>query len=225
MLEPARQAPGGPARDAAEVRELLQIAALAGAGLRGGGRGGEPARGARRRRLRRPRARARADARGRGRRARRPRRLLLLVGEPGIGKTRAAEELATYAQVSGARGLLGPLPRGRGRARLLALGAGDPRPTSATPTRSTGLADGRRAPPRSPSSCPRWPSASTSSPPAHRRRRGGPLPPLRLGHQLPATPRRDRPMVLVLDDLHWADEPSLLLLQVRRPASSARAGS
>ena len=30
-------------------------------------------------------------------------RLLLLVGEPGIGKTRAAEELATYARVSGAR--------------------------------------------------------------------------------------------------------------------------
>ena len=24
---------------------------------------------------------------------------------------------------------------------------------------------------------------------------------------------RDRPMVLVLDDLHWADEPSLLLLK------------
>ena len=29
--------------------------------------------------------------------------LQLLVGEPGIGKTRAAEELATYARVSGAR--------------------------------------------------------------------------------------------------------------------------
>ena len=29
--------------------------------------------------------------------------LLLLVGEPGIGKTRTAEELATYAQVRGAK--------------------------------------------------------------------------------------------------------------------------
>ena len=91
--------------------------------------------------------------------------LQLLVGEPGIGKTRTAEELATYARVSGARVLLGPLPRGRGRARVLALGAGDPR---LRPRRRPGrarLAAGRGGRRRSPSSSPRSPRSSTSSRP------------------------------------------------------------
>ena len=64
--------------------------------------------------------------------------LQLLVGEPGIGKTRASEEIATYARVSGAPRLLGALSRGRGRTGLLAVGAGDPLATCAmrTPSRS-----------------------------------------------------------------------------------------
>ncbi len=53
-------------------------------------------------------------------------RLLLLSGDPGIGKTRTAEQLATYARVAGRERALGPLPRVRGGPALLALVGGDP---------------------------------------------------------------------------------------------------
>ena len=43
--------------------------------------------------------------------------VVLLAGEPGIGKTRLAEELATYAALRGLPGALGPLLRVGGRAR------------------------------------------------------------------------------------------------------------
>ena len=41
----------------------------------------------------------------------------------------------------------------------------------------------------------------------------GALPPVRQHHHLPEDGRRAAALVLVLDDLHWADTPSLLLLQ------------
>ena len=59
------------------------------------------------RRFRRPRARARPAARRSRGCVRRPRRLFLLVGEPGIGKSRLAEELSHHARVRGARMLVG----------------------------------------------------------------------------------------------------------------------
>ena len=52
-------------------------------------------------------------------------RLLLLAGEPGIGKTRTAEQLATYARVRGARVLWGRCHETRGRAAVLAVVGGD----------------------------------------------------------------------------------------------------
>ena len=48
-------------------------------------------------------------------------RLVMLVGEPGIGKTRTAQELASYAESRGAQVL-----RRSWDAALLALGAADP---------------------------------------------------------------------------------------------------
>ena len=94
-------------------------------------------------------------------------RLLLVCGDPGIGKTRTAEQLATYAGVRGAActGVAATRPRarrrtGRGRRRSA--------PTSATPTRSAcagSSAAGRRTSPRS---CPSSPSGSATS--ASRRR-------------------------------------------------------
>ena len=53
-------------------------------------------------------------------------RLLLLMGEPGIGKTRMAEELATYARLRGAQVLLGRCYEGEGAPAVLAVGPGDP---------------------------------------------------------------------------------------------------
>src|SRR5919206_4573739 len=41
-------------------------------------------------------------------------RLLMLVGEPGIGKTRTAQELLTYARLRGARVLAGRSFEGEG---------------------------------------------------------------------------------------------------------------
>ena len=48
-------------------------------------------------------------------------RMAMLVGEPGIGKTRTAQELASYAESRGAQVL-----RRSWDAALLALGAADP---------------------------------------------------------------------------------------------------
>ena len=39
-------------------------------------------------------------------------RLLMLAGEPGIGKTRTADEFATYDRLRNAQVALGPLLRG-----------------------------------------------------------------------------------------------------------------
>ena len=47
----------------------------------------------------------------------------MLVGEPGSGKTRMTEQLATYARLCNAQVLTWPLLRRRGRSCFLALGA------------------------------------------------------------------------------------------------------
>ena len=140
-------------------------------------------------------------------------RLLLLTGDPGIGKTRTAEQLATYAQVRGARVHWGRCHEGEG------------------------------APPYWPFSEAIRSYVAEADPVGLRWQLGGRaavvakiVPELteRLG-ELPEPPRLEpdqarfrlfdavtgflagasqaRPLVLVLDDLHWADEPSLLLLR------------
>ena len=53
--------------------------------------------------------------------------LMLLVGEPGIGKTRTAEELATYARVRGARVHWGRCHEGEGAPPYWPWVRGDPR--------------------------------------------------------------------------------------------------
>ena len=63
------------------------------------------------------------------------------------------------------------------------------------------------------SSCPSCASSFPISRSRLARAGGGSLPPLRRRDLVPHARRRERPIVLVLDDLHAADEPSLLLLQ------------
>jgi len=53
-------------------------------------------------------------------------RLMMLVGEPGIGKTRTSEEFATYARLRNVQVLWGRCYEGEGAPRLLAVGADHP---------------------------------------------------------------------------------------------------
>ena len=140
-------------------------------------------------------------------------RTVLLSGEPGIGKTRLASELATVAQHQQAHVLLAAVTKGTGPRRSgpgckssAAMSPGV-RPTRCAPK----WARGRRTSLRS---CPRCGSNSRSFPP-----RPGWIPEqarFRFFDSLSTfltTAAHRQPLVLILDDLHWADTPSLLLLQ------------
>ena len=52
-------------------------------------------------------------------------RLVMLVGEPGIGKTRLAQELAGHCRAKRCPGFLGSMLRAARSTAVLALGAGD----------------------------------------------------------------------------------------------------
>lgn len=140
-------------------------------------------------------------------------RLLLLTGDPGIGKTRTAEQLATYAQVRGARVHWGRCHEGEGAPPYW--------PFSEAIRSYVAEADpvglrwqlGSRAP------------VVAKVVPELRERLGDLDEPPRLEPEQArfrlfdavssflVGASRSRPLVLVLDDLHWADEPSLLLLR------------
>ncbi len=139
--------------------------------------------------------------------------LVMLVGEPGIGKTRLAEEFAVYAELRGAQVLVGRAYEGEASVpyrpfvealrqyvrtrpddelrRQMGPGA---------PEVATLVSEVRRR-------FPDVEEAPRLEPEAER---------LRLFDSVTEFLRsaaHDRPLLLVLDDLHWADKPSLLLLQ------------
>src|SRR5918996_636090 len=140
-------------------------------------------------------------------------RVVMLVGEPGIGKTRTAQELAAYAETRGARVLWGWCYEEDGappfwpwvqpiRAYLqqrdaeqlrseMGLGAAD---IAEVVSEVRGKLPGLEPPP--------------ALPPAQAR--------FRLFDSIATFWKKaaqNQPLQLVLDDLHWADKPSLLLLQ------------
>src|SRR4051794_3700315 len=147
--------------------------------------------------------------------------LQLLVGEPGIGKTRAAEELATYARVSGARVHWGRCREDEGApaywpwVQAIRSYARDADPVALAWQVGAGAAEVAQLIPEVAEKLDVEPAKRSDSEEAR----------FRLFDSITSlllAAARDRPLVIVLDDLHWADEPSLLLLRfaARELASS-----
>ena len=151
-------------------------------------------------------------------------RLVTLVGEPGIGKTRTAQELATYAGLRSAQVLWGRCYKEQGMppywpwVQAIRSYVREREPDQLRSEKGAGAADiaevvsdvKDRLPDLSP-------PPQLDSPEQAR---------FRLFDSITAflkSASQKQPLVLVLDDLHWADQPSLLLLQfVARELGNSR---
>ena len=136
--------------------------------------------------------------------------VVVLVGEPGVGKTRTTQELETYARMRGARVLWGRAHEASGAPAFW-------------PWKQVGDSHARFVPPA---------DLAGSLDPSQVNELGRIFPALAgadPGEIIDATSAQFQlfdaftaflragselaPLVIVLDDLHWADKPSLLLLQ------------
>jgi tetratricopeptide (TPR) repeat protein len=140
-------------------------------------------------------------------------RLILLAGEPGIGKTRLAEELATYGQVRGAQVLWGRCYEGEGApaywpwVQAIRSYVYERAPEALLSELGTGAADIAQIVSEVRERLPGLPPPPALEPEQAR---------FRLFDSITTflkNASRTQPLMLVLDDLHWADTPSLLLLQ------------
>jgi class 3 adenylate cyclase len=140
-------------------------------------------------------------------------RLLMLVGEPGIGKTRTAEELATYASLRNTQVLWGRCYEGEGApaywpwVQLIRSYVHDREPQALMSEMGPGAADIAQVVSEVRERLPGLPTPPALEPEQAR---------FRLFDSITTFLRNAgnrQPIVLVLDDLHWADKPSLLLLQ------------
>jgi class 3 adenylate cyclase/tetratricopeptide (TPR) repeat protein/tRNA A-37 threonylcarbamoyl transferase component Bud32 len=137
----------------------------------------------------------------------------MVVGEPGIGKTRLTEEFAIFARLRGAQVLVGHCYEGgvsvpylpfveafRQHARTRDDGALRRDLGAGAPEVATLVSEVRRRLPEIPESTPLEGEAER----------------IRLFESVASFLRNAAaatPLVLILDDLHWADKPTLLLLQ------------
>src|SRR3990172_4106464 len=140
-------------------------------------------------------------------------RLLMLVGEPGIGKTRTSEELATYASLRSVQGLWGRCYEGEGApaywpwVQLVRSYVHDRDPKELASEMGPGAADIAQVVSEVRERLPGLPAPPALEPEQAR---------FRLFDSITTflkNASKGQPVVLVLDDLHWADKPSLLLLQ------------
>ena len=150
-------------------------------------------------------------------------RLVTLVGEPGIGKTRTAQELTTYAGLRGAQVLWGRCYEEQGVppywpwVQAIRSYVRERGPDHLRSEMGAGAADIAEIVSDVRERFPDLPPAPQLEPEQAR---------FRLFDSLTTflrTASQRQPLVLVLDDLHWADQPSLMLLQfVARELSGAR---
>ena len=150
-------------------------------------------------------------------------RLVTLVGEPGIGKTRTALELATYAGLRKAQVLWGRCYEGEGAppywpwVQAIRSYVRDVDPEQLRSEMGAGAADIAEVVSDVREQLPGLESPPSLEPEQAR---------FRLFDSITAflkSAGRRQPIVLVLDDLHWADQPSLLLLEfVARELANSR---
>ena len=139
--------------------------------------------------------------------------LVLLSGEPGIGKTRVADELATYASLRGAQVLWGRCFESEGApvywpwVQVIRSYVHERDTATLRSEMGTGAADIAQVVSNIHDRLPGLPTPPPLDPEQAR---------FRLFDSVATFLRnaaRNQPLVLVLDDLHSADEPSLRLLQ------------
>ena len=148
-------------------------------------------------------------------------RVVLLGGEPGSGKSRLVREFAAEARATAPSSSTAPatrrcaLPTGR-LSRRSTSWRGPPSRTSCVPRSVAAAASSRGS---SPISGPGWALSrprSEADPDTERHRLHTAV------AELLAGITRRRPTLLVVEDVHWADAPTLLLLRHLARAGSAR---
>jgi len=141
-------------------------------------------------------------------------KLVTLIGEPGIGKTRTAQELATYAGLRGAQVLWGRCYEEQGMppywpwVQAIRSYVRERDPEQLRSEMGSGAADIAEVVSDVKERLPDLPAPPQLESPEQAR--------FRLFDSITAflkSAAQKQPLVLVLDDLHWADKPSLLLLQ------------
>src|SRR5215469_8327466 len=139
--------------------------------------------------------------------------LVMVAGEPGIGKTRLAEEAGSYARLRGAQVLVGRCYEGESASPYSSFVEvireyASTRPDDALRAEmGGGASDIAKLVPEILKRIPDLPPAPPADPKGER---------LRLFDGVASflvNASKANPMMLHLDDLHWADKPSLLLLQ------------
>jgi class 3 adenylate cyclase len=140
-------------------------------------------------------------------------RLMMLVGEPGIGKTRTSEEFATYARLRNVQVLWGRCYEGEGApaywpwVQIIRSYVHEKEPKELMSEMGPGAADIAQVVSEVKERLPGLPAPPQLEPDQAR---------FRLFDSITTflkNASKGAPLMVVLDDMHWADKPSLLLLQ------------